>query len=210
MVASENEADMKNNVTPASRLTEAREELGLNKKKAADQLGVGYSTYRGWEQGRAEPEVGFDAVIRHLKAGDTLSSRQRQGNAKGDPIYDTPASAGDGITEFTEQPVGHMPPSQSLSSAGREVYWMPVQGDSMGQKYQKHTLVPVAKFDQPATDISADDVYVIRLEGAIQIKRLQRLSGQRVRVISDNESYPNEVVQLDEGVDFQILGRVLV
>ena len=80
----------------------------------------------------------------------------------------------------------------------------------MGERYKKHSLVPVAKFDRPASDISADDVYVIRLEGAIQIKRLQRLSGQRIRVISDNDAYPNEVLQLDEGIDFKIIGQVLV
>ena len=129
---------------------------------------------------------------------------------EGDPIYDNEAEAGDGLMEFEEEPIGHMPPSQSLSSAGRDVFWMPVVGDSMGEKYKKLSLVPVAKFTDPVDDFAADDVYVIRWDGAVKIKRLQRLSGQRVRIISDNDAYPNEMIELDDGTEFEIIGRVLV
>jgi len=87
---------------------------------------------------------------------------------------------------------------------------MPVKGDSMGEKYKKLSLVPVAKFTEPVEDFAADDVYVIRWDGAVKIKRLQRLSGRRVRIISDKDAYPNEVIELDEGTDFAIIGRVLV
>jgi len=128
----------------------------------------------------------------------------------GDPIYNTPAQAGDGAMDFYEDPIGHMPPSQSLSSTGRDVYWMPVIGDSMGERYKKHTLVPVAKFHDPVDDFAADDVYVIKLDGAVKIKRLQRLSGRRIRIISDNDAYPNEIIELDDGTEFEIIGRVLV
>lgn len=128
----------------------------------------------------------------------------------GDPIYDNEAEAGDGLMEFEEEPIGHMPPSQSLSSVGRDVFWMPVVGDSMGEKYKKLSLVPVAKFTDPVEDFAADDVYVIRWDGAVKIKRLQRLSGQRVRIISDNDAYPNEMIELDDGTEFEIIGRVLV
>lgn len=83
-------------------------------------------------------------------------------------------------------------------------------GDSMGEKYQRHTLVPVAKFNDPISDFSTDDVYVIRWDGAIKTKRLQRLGEKRVRIISDSDDYPNEEIQLDEEPNFQILGRVLV
>lgn len=206
MSATEDKDSVNDGGSSASDLEAVRESLGLNKKQAAERLGVSYSGYRDWEAGRTTPNRGYERVIRHLKSGDTLAAT----NATGDPIYDSPASAGDGSMEIHEDPVGYMPPSRSLSSAGRDVYWVPVRGDSMGEKYRKHTLVPVARFEETLQDISEDDVYHIRLEGAVQIKRLQRLAGQRVRIISDNDSYPNETVQLDEGVDFEVLGRVLV
>lgn len=59
-------------------------------------------------------------------------------------------------------------------------------------------------------DISEDDVYHIRLEGAIQIKRLQRRPGGRIRIVSDNDAYEDYDIVLDDGVDFAVLGRVLV
>jgi len=194
----------------ASRLERVREGLGLNKKEAAGQLGVSYSAYRNWETGRASPGPGYDEVIRRLKTGDKLPSSRRHDDSGGDPIYDSPASAGDGSMEVREDPIGYMPAEQSLSSAGREVYWVPVRGDSMGQRYQMHTLVPVCKFEQTIDDIQEDGVYHIRLENAVMIKRLQRLSGQRIRIISDSDAYPDQEVQLDEGIDFEVLGRVLV
>jgi len=210
MVTPIDEENVNSSDTMASSLEAARVELGLNKKEAAEQLEVSYSAYRNWESGRSTPDHGYDTVIRHLKAGDSLASSTGSDNGHGDPIYDTPAQAGDGSMDFTEEPVGHMPPSQSLSSTGRDVYWMPVIGDSMGERYKKHTLVPVVKFHDPVDDFAADDVYVIKLDEAIKIKRLQRLPGRRVRIISDSDAYPNEIIELDDNLDFKILGRVLV
>jgi phage repressor protein C with HTH and peptisase S24 domain len=127
-----------------------------------------------------------------------------------DPIYGLQASMGDGTYALQEDPIGHVNGPEAMSRPGKDVFWVFVRGDSMGEKYQKHSMVPVLRFPEPELDIKQDDVYLFRLEGAIQIKRLQRLSGQRIRIISDSDSYPNETLQLDEGIDFEILGRVLV
>ena len=145
--------------------------------------------------------------------GDQLEAtggEYRLKGESGDPIYDTEASAGDGSFKIEEEPSGQMPVSQSLSRPGQDVYWIKVRGDSMGEKYQKHTLIPIEKFDPTWTDIAQDDVYLFRLEGAVQIKRLQRIEGDRILIISDNDAYENRTLALNEGVDFEILGRVLV
>lgn len=55
-----------------------------------------------------------------------------------------------------------------------------------------------------------DGIFVIRLEGAILVKRLQYLPGGMVRVSSDNPAYQAYTVQLSDGVDFEVLGRVLL
>jgi len=154
-------------------LREVGEEMATG--EIVDELSGAYkaSTIRGAisnlrKQGRIERvKQGVYKIPSEDGGEKTLSPTRNRSNKSehGDPIYDTPASAGNGATEFTESPVGRMPPSQSLSSTGRDVFWMPVIGDSMGEKYQKHSLVPVARFYAPASDIPADDVYVIRLEG---------------------------------------------
>jgi len=145
--------------------------------------------------------------------GDQLEAtggEYRLKGESGDPIYNTEASAGAGSFKIEEEPSGRVPVSQSLSRPGQEVFWMPVRGDSMGDEYQKNTLIPVAKFDPTWTDIAEDDVYLFRLERAVQIKRLQRIEGDRILIISDNDAYENRTLALDDGVDFEILGRVLV
>lgn len=210
MVTPSSEASMKSSAGPASRLQSAREEMGLNKKQAAEQLGVGYSTYRGWERGRAEPEVGIDSVIRHLKTGDTIASGQRHHDDRRDPIYPAVASAGGGSFEMADEPAGYIEGEEALSRPGREVFWVPIRGDSMEGTLPKGGLVPVQRFDPTWTELREDDVYLFRLEGAIQIKRLQRRPGARIRVVSDNDNYDDFNIALDNGVDFEILGRVLV
>lgn len=80
----------------------------------------------------------------------------------------------------------------------------------MNRRYRKQSLVPVLELQSETTDIQEDDVYLVRLGNAVQLKRLQRLPNQRIRVISDNEAYPNTVLQIDQEVDFEVLGRVLV
>lgn len=53
-------------------------------------------------------------------------------------------------------------------------------------------------------------MYLFRLGEAIQIKRLQRQPDGRIRVVSDNDAYENFDVTINDSVDFEILGRVLV
>lgn len=57
----------------------------------------------------------------------------------------------------------------------------------------------------------SDGIYVIRLEGGIMVKQLQNLPGGRIKVSSENEAYDPFVVDLkEEGMDFAILGRVMI
>jgi phage repressor protein C with HTH and peptisase S24 domain len=73
---------------------------------------------------------------------------------------------------------------------------------------QKNSLIPILKLDDPK--LRQDDIYLFRLEDAVQVKRLQRIEGDRILIISDNDAYENRTLALDDGIDFEILGRVLV
>jgi phage repressor protein C with HTH and peptisase S24 domain len=49
------------------------------------------------------------------------------------------------------------------------------------------------------------------LEGDILVKRLQRVPGGKIKVSSDNPAYePFYIALEDGGVDFALLGRVVV
>mgnify|MGYP006436095411 CR=1 FL=1 len=142
--------------------------------------------------------------------GKASADPQSGSNSARDPIYSLVASAGDGSYEVGQDTVGYVTGANAMSRPGKDVMWVFVRGDSMGETYQKMTMVPVQRFTPTLTELAEDDVYLFRLEGAVQIKRLQRLPGQRIRVKSDNPKYDDFHIQLDDGVDFEILGRVLV
>ena len=56
----------------------------------------------------------------------------------------------------------------------------------------------------------ADGIYIVRLEGNVLVKRIQILPGQKIKISSDNPSYDPYEIKLDEGVDFDILGKVVL
>ena len=183
-------------------LTQAEAESYLKSKG----LRVSARSLSKWENGGGPPEqVDGEEVVRLLrqyKKDRTVTAND------GDPIYDTEASAGDGSLAISETPEGQMPASQSMSAPGREIYWVRVVGDSMAGTLQKNTLIPILKLDDPV--LRQDDIYLFRLEDAVQVKRLQRIEGNRLLVISDNPAYEDRTLSLDDGYDFEILGRVLV
>jgi phage repressor protein C with HTH and peptisase S24 domain len=190
---------------PAKLKEVRREELGISQSEAARRIGVSESAYRNWESGRNEPSLPLQEVLQEMREGLPSTDRQR------DPIYPTVASQGDGSFEIAEKAIGYIEGEDAMSRPGRDVFWMPVRGDSMKDTLSKGGLVPVQKLEPTwKQELREDDVYLFRLEGAIQIKRLQRRPDGRIRVVSDNEHYEDFDVTLDDGTDFEILGRVLV
>jgi phage repressor protein C with HTH and peptisase S24 domain len=160
-----------------------------------------------WENEEGPPkQVDGEKVIRYLKEYPDY----QDGESDGDPIYPTVAEQGDGSFEIGEEPIGRVSGENALSRPGRDVFWVAVRGDSMEGTLPKNGLVPVCGLMEGLQELPDDDIYLFRLEGTIQIKRLQRRPGDRIRVVSDNDAYDDYNVGIDEGVDFEILGRVLV
>lgn len=204
----------------SAELTRARDAAGLSQRAAADvlhQLGVTVSerSLAGYERNEREPDLSKQRAI--LSALESFAHSGVRPDPSGstvpqlirDPVYDIEAGAGDGGFLVKENPTGFVDPPYAMSSPSRRVAWVGVRGDSMGSRYAKGTVIPVLLFDTPPRDVREDDVYLIRIEGAVQVKRLQRLSGGRIRIISDNKRYPVEELKLDDGVDFEVIGRVL-
>lgn len=80
-------------------------------------------------------------------------------------------------------------------------------GDSMDGTFRDGDSLLV---DRGITEIRTDAIYVFSLDGDLFIKRLQRLTGGALRMISDNPVYPPIMI---EGVDLEkvhIHARVLL
>lgn len=132
-----------------------------------------------------------------------------------DPIFSVVAGAGEiaGVWdgEDSDAVVGYVRGVEALSRPGRRVGHVLCGGDSMYPNLRRGCMYPVLFFlEGERGDVREDDIYFFRLEGSTQFKRLQRLPGSRIRVISDNKAYPPLEVEIGDGTDFAVLGKVLV
>lgn len=142
-------------------------------------------------------------------AGQRLSEQDRTDDFAYVPVLDVAASAGTGllVSEETVQEVigfdSHWLRSQ-LNTSPRELSIITVQGDSMAPTLLDGDLIFV---DHQVTDWR-DGIYVFQMDGDLLIKRLQRLPGGTVSVISDNPKFPPFTVDLNNpACDLTVIGR---
>ncbi len=67
-------------------------------------------------------------------------------------------------------------------------------------------------FDQSVTDVTVEDIYLVNIGGDTFIKRLRRLPGNVVEVISDNRAKYSPVAydaSVRESEEFQVVGKYL-
>ena len=125
------------------------------------------------------------------------------------PVLDVAASAGTGllVSEETVQEMiafdSHWLRSQ-LNTSPNELSIITVQGDSMAPTLLDGDLIFV---DHQVTDWR-DGIYVFQMDEDLLIKRLQRLPGGTVSVISDNPKFPPFIVDLNSpACDLKVIGR---
>ena len=122
------------------------------------------------------------------------------------PLYDVPVSAGHGSFFDAENVIQQIPfDSEWLEReeliAG-QLACLPIKGDSMSPGLKTSDIVLV-----DLTHQRGDGVFVLRLNGALRIKRLQWLADGRLRISSDNPIYETEYVDPNTPPDdFAIIG----
>lgn len=80
-------------------------------------------------------------------------------------------------------------------------------GDSMDGTFSDGDSLLV---DRGITEIRTDAVYVFTLDGDLYIKRLQRMTGGALRMISDNPLYPAIIIEGADLTKVHIQARVLL
>lgn len=80
-------------------------------------------------------------------------------------------------------------------------------GDSMEGTFRNGDSLLV---DRGITDIRTDAIYVFTLDGDLFIKRLQRMTGGALRMISDNPAYPPIIIEGEQLERIHIQARVLL
>lgn len=127
------------------------------------------------------------------------------------PVYAITAGMGRGRLVDSEEILKIVVVDQStfgdmrLSGTGHGIVAVYADGESMEPTIPPKSIVFV---DKNQRDLR-DGVYLVRLEDMIYVKRLQRLPDHKMKVISDNPIYKPFDVDLKNGDDFEILGKVV-
>ena len=123
------------------------------------------------------------------------------------PVLDVQASAGAGALIDSERAKARMlfDPSwlRGLTLDPRQLSVIQVTGDSMAPTLHDGDDILVDRGDRRFRD----GIYVLRLEGALNVKRLLLEPGRKVTVRSDNPAYASWP-SLDRG-EVEVIGRVV-
>ncbi|NJK62365.1 MAG: helix-turn-helix transcriptional regulator [Synechococcaceae cyanobacterium SM2_3_1] len=125
------------------------------------------------------------------------------------PFVDVAASAGTGVLvhdEMIREVIGFDAQwlRTKIKGSPADLSLITVQGDSMAPTLQPGDMIFV---DHKITDLR-DGIYVFQMDGNLLVKRLQKLPGSQVSVISDNPRFPPFTLDLnDTSLGLQIVGR---
>lgn len=126
--------------------------------------------------------------------------------------YETGGAMGEGV-ELKDQPgiiqswnVNHEWLQKNVKgfSSAKNLFIVTGFGDSMRPLYNPGDPVIV---DTSVNTVNFDGIYFFRVANEGFIKRLQRIPGHGMAVISENKAYRDWVI--DESMDFEVFGRVL-
>lgn len=215
------------------RIRERREELKLSRQFVADYVNVALSTMQAWENEGREPNATnilklaecLHASVQWLVTGETKETVLEQGtNEVLDtlgmsvdvdefafiPRYDVRAAAGHGAWNDEEEPRFSMAFRKYwihnyLNASENDLSVITVSGNSMEGCLNDRDVILINHAD---TD-PKEGVYVLRLDGHLVVKLVQRLPGNILSVTSTNTAYASFSVDLNSlPDDFAVIGRV--
>ncbi len=220
----------------SERVLARRKALKLTQADIAKAIGVSKVSVSQWEKGDTSPKgENLYALAKVLKCdaswlltgqGSPMPATnehvhdQHAKYSAADPsgehlvaldFYDIEVSAGHGALVIQEEQSDCITFSRKfleelIGVNTKNVFLMPVRGDSMHPTLKNQAIVMVNKI----TEFAGDGVYVFRYDGQLMVKRLQ-FSKTGLTVVSDNSSYKEWELTRDElsTEDFEIIGEVV-
>lgn len=207
------------------RLRETRKLKGLNQADFGGLAGVTKRTQMLYEGNERSPRADYLAALHssgidthYVLTGErsiTFDSRPL-GMPLSEPgldlvpvkMYDIEAAAGAGRS-FEGEPVQTILqfPKSELAEQGldpAQIVGVKVRGDSMLGTLDDGDWVLVNRGNR---DPKQEGVFLLLVSGERRIKRVQRLAGGALYLISDNELYQPEMIKPQDMGDLEILGR---
>lgn len=202
------------------RLRQERERLGLTQTAMGDVAGVTKNTQRLYETDQRSPKADYLAALdaAGVDVGYVLTGRpgvaplepvtEPTNDLSPVPMYDIEAAAGAGRS-FDGEPVKttlHFSTAELMEQGMNpgQVVGVKVRGDSMDGTLADGDWVLV---DRSHRDPTQEGVYLLLISGERRIKRVQRLAGGALYLISDNDHYQPEMIKPQDMHDVAVLGR---
>ncbi|MDF9433004.1 XRE family transcriptional regulator [Chromohalobacter israelensis] len=215
-----------------TRLRHERERLGFTQTQMGDMAGVTKNTQRLYETDQRSPKADYLALldaegvdVSYVLTGrrDSASGVSAQRVSDGAPVtassgasndgvavkmYDVEGAAGAGrsLEEERVEGVLRFPEAQlnALGLSPEHLAGIKVRGDSMETTLNDGDWVLVNRAD---TDYRQEGIFLLLISGERRIKRVQRLAGGALYLISDNEHYEPEMIPPEQMREVKILGR---
>ncbi|WP_240613938.1 S24 family peptidase [Salinicola acroporae] len=125
------------------------------------------------------------------------------------PLYDVEGAAGAGRSLENESVVGtftiDFETLTQMGLVGARLAGIRVRGDSMEPTLFDDDWVFI---DLNDTNFAQAGVFLVWVSGELRIKRLQRLAGGAMLLISDNSYYEKEMIAPDRMQEVHVMGRV--
>ena len=220
-------------------LSVERQKKGLSRQAVADYVGVALSTMQAWEKDEREPNASgliklteiLDISVNKILFGveteqpsisqpvniETCSCVDVLGNPVDlsefvfVPRYDVRAAAGHGAWNDEEKPQFTMAfrrywIENFLRVSPKDLSVISVKGDSMEGVLNDRDSILINHADNDPKE----GVYVLRIDGHLVVKRIQRLPGEVLKVSSTNPAYePFTVDMKSPPQDFNVIGKVV-
>jgi len=213
----------------SSRLKVVRQDLGETQVDMNQLLGLGKNSWQRYEKGTNTPgsqviaslvEKGYDANwilsgLGQMKRKAHSVAEPHANSARDEFVYipkmvPVEISAGHGSEPATDIDMQyHAFRRDWLASRGlnaRHLAIVTAKGDSMEPTIPNGSTLLV---DTSVNEFSQDGIYVVRLDGHLFAKRLQRGESGSILVISDNALYDKITVRQGDGDTFSISGKVV-
>lgn len=193
----------------------------------ASSAGIPFSSYTKYEGDSSTPGGDALAGLQGLgininwllnESGPMLLPDEAPGQDRSDyvyiPLYDVRAAAGHGAVVDREPVIDVLAFKadwlrQELQAQPSDVRLLFVAGDSMEPDLRAGDIVMI---DIRDTGAAFEGYYVLRIDGALLVKQLQRLPGGVIEVSSRNQAYKTFTVKTEQLADdnsFAIIGRVV-
>lgn len=209
----------------ATFVKEAREALGLSQEALGEIFGCTKGNVSGWEKGLHEPrfavlsdlskrsKIALPGIreLTQVKTPSQLLSESEENTIIFD-LLDIQAAAGNGQSakDFPQvlQRVNVLESwaRQALGGDLSRIKLITANGTSMQGTIENGDVLFV---DVSVRHFDGDGIYVISRFNEIQVKRLQRLHGKKLAIISDNKDNLPETLNAQETNEVAVCGRVL-